>query len=119
MGMAGSAPGGSADWGRNLVYPPAELPCTGAVVWLHGFGDVPEGWGPSFQQARHTHPQWKWVHLRGRELPQTCYAGKKVTSWGDYHDQGCTKLGSADYDNEDIVAEATVAESQLHTAGLA
>ncbi|CAE8611905.1 unnamed protein product [Polarella glacialis] len=110
MGMAGSAPGGSADWGRNLVYPPAELPCTGAVVWLHGFGDVPEGWGPSFQQARHTHPQWKWVHLRGRELPQTCYAGKKVTSWGDYHDQGCTKLGSADYDNEDIVAEATVAE---------
>mmetsp|Transcript_153769 Transcript_153769/g.294742 ORF Transcript_153769/g.294742 Transcript_153769/m.294742 type:complete len:258 (-) Transcript_153769:37-810(-) len=92
------------------ILPAAKSPCSAAVVWLHGFGDGPDGWVSSLEQARVRHPNWKWVHLRAPALPQPCYRGVPVPSWGDYHDPGCTRVGSADYDNEDIVSEATLAE---------
>lgn len=33
-----------------------------------------------------------------------------VPGWGDYHDDGCTNVGSKDYNNEDNIASETVEE---------
>lgn len=80
------------------------------MVWLHGYGDGPEGWAHSFEVYRATHPKWKWVHLRAPRVPQTCAGGRKIPSWGDYHEDVCTTVGSRDYDNQDIVSGGTLAE---------
>merc|ERR1712137_333255 len=50
---------------------------------------------------------------RARELPQTCCRGMRVPSWGDYLEEECTRVGSADYDNVNIVWESTCIE--VHT----
>ncbi|CAK0838567.1 unnamed protein product [Prorocentrum cordatum] len=83
---------------------------TAAVVWLHGFGDGPEDWAAGMRPGRRRHGGWKWVHLRAPELPQTCYGGSKVQGWGDYLEEGCTDVGSEDYDSEAIVSDTTVTE---------
>lgn len=87
---------------RPLIFEPKTGPCEGAVVWLHGFGDEPEGWAEPFAKARATHPRLLWVHLRAPRRPQTCCGGMKESGWGDYLDESCTRPGSTDYESPDV-----------------
>ena len=82
-----------------------------AIVWLHGFGDGPEGWADEFRGLHAQYSSARFVYLRAPRLPQTCYRGALVTSWGDYHDEECTRKGTLDYDNQNIVSEAVLAEA--------
>jgi len=102
-------------FGKPLVFAPAgNTPCEAGVVWLHGYGDGPEGWAASLQGARRAHPHWKWIHMRAPLLPQTCAGGQRILAWGDYLEEGCTRVGSADYDSPDSQGwfEATAREVQ-------
>lgn len=94
----------------HIIFHPETTPGDAAVVWLHGFGDGPEGWASGMQALRRRHPTWMWVHLRAPPLPQSCYRGTRVPGWGDYREEGCTTVGSEDYDNSDIVSDAILAE---------
>lgn len=89
---------------HHLVYDAATAPPTAAVVWLHGFGDAAEGWADEFRELRVAVPHVKWIHIRAPLRPQTCFNGFEVSSWGNYLDQGCTRIGSLDYDNEAIAS---------------
>lgn len=95
---------------RPLVFEPTARPCEAAVVWLHGFGDGPEGWTEALQDARRVLPQMKWLHPRAPLLPQTCYNGQRVPGWGTYCEECCTTVGSVDYNGAGIVSEAVLAE---------
>lgn len=86
---------------RPLIFEPKTEPCQGAVIWLHGFGDDPEGWDGPFQNARKGNPSLRWVHLRAPRRPQTCAGGMKESGWGDYLEEDCTRVGSADYESPD------------------
>jgi len=92
---------GTVEFGAPLVFPPKEMPCEAAVIWLHGFGDGPEGWAHALEPLRRTNPRWKWVHPRAPLLPQTCYGGVHEHAWGDFLDPGCVHVGSEDHENQD------------------
>merc|ERR1711920_752556 len=68
------------------------------------------GWAEPLSEARQKLPRWKWVLVRGRDLPQTCANGMLIPSWGDYLVEDCTHVGSIDYDNVNIVSESTCVE---------
>ena len=84
-----------------IVYEPLQQPCEAAVIWLHGFGDGPEGWAEGLAAERLARPRWKWLFLRGRMVSQTCYAGQKVQGWGDFLETGLVSVGSADHETKD------------------
>mmetsp|Transcript_51001 Transcript_51001/g.119261 ORF Transcript_51001/g.119261 Transcript_51001/m.119261 type:complete len:269 (-) Transcript_51001:261-1067(-) len=94
----------------DVIFEAASAPISGAVVWLHGFGDEPEAWAEVMEPMRAKHTGLKWVHPRAQPLPQSCYRGKSVPAWGNYVDEGCTHVGSADYENEGVITEASIEE---------
>jgi predicted esterase len=73
-----------------------------AVVWLHGFGDAPEDWANEFRTCREALAHVRWTHVRAPQVSQTCYNGLRMASWGNYRDQGCTHVGSLDYESRDL-----------------
>jgi phospholipase/carboxylesterase len=87
-----------------IIVSPKAAPCKAALIWLHGFGDGPEDWASRFSDLSARHHHLKRVHLRAPVLPQSCYGGSKVPSWGNYKDQDCTHVGTADYNNDEIVS---------------
>ena len=97
--------------GSHIVIAANQSKATTAVLWLHGFGDGPEGWASEFASAQSAYPGVHWVLMRAPRLAQTCYGGREVPAWGDYLDEGCTSVGSSDYDNSDIVSEKVVADA--------
>lgn len=99
---------------RPLVFEPTKMPCKGAVIWLHGFGDEPEGWDEPFEAARRLHPHIRWVHLRAPRRPQTCCGGMKESGWGDYLEEECTRPGNADYESPDANGWYAETASAVH-----
>ena len=92
-------------YGRPLVYE-ATIPCTSAVVWLHGFADNPESWAAELAAARAARPACKWILLRAARRPITCYRTSRgreawCPAWGDFVDKGPVKVGSKDHDAAD------------------
>jgi len=92
----------------HLFIEPRELPCTGAVIFLHGYGDNPYSWEREFRPAIDSNPTWKWVFLRAPKVPQTHRYGKRIPAWGDYYDDECTHVGSNDYNNDYLVSDETI-----------
>lgn len=91
-----------------------------AVVWLHGFGDdQPESWASEFAGVRDAHPDVHWVHLKAPLLEQSCYRGLKVASWGDFLEDDIIRMGSKDYDNDNIASETVRTELDSIMQGLA
>lgn len=93
-----------AKFGTPISFgPPAgEGPSEAAVLWLHGFGDQPEGWAQLLRPLRRaTSQRWRWLHLRAPPLPQPCYKGKPLPSWGLFHTTACIHVGNRDYEDED------------------
>ena len=84
-----------------LVFGDSRAETTAAVIFLHGFGDGPEGWAEGLKDARAARPTWKWVHLRGPKIAQPCYGGRKFQGWGDFVDRGVIDVGSRDHEADD------------------
>lgn len=92
-----------AKFGKPLVFAPAAP--DSAVIWLHGFGDKPEGWASAFKAMRiagHPFSTCKWVHLRAPPVPQPCYGGKKLPGWGQFFGTQCLHPGDKDHENPDV-----------------
>eukprot|EP00928_Gymnodinium_smaydae_P030357 TRINITY_DN22606_c0_g1_i2.p1 TRINITY_DN22606_c0_g1~~TRINITY_DN22606_c0_g1_i2.p1 ORF type:complete len:421 (+),score=56.45 TRINITY_DN22606_c0_g1_i2:43-1263(+) len=88
----------------RLFTPESEGSELGAVVWLHGFGDVPDGWASAFQPLRASgspYSQLRWIHLRAPSLPQPAYRGERVPAWGQFVSKKCIHVGGPDYDDSD------------------
>ena len=88
------------DESGNLVVGEPEATATRAVIWLHGFGDSPEGWAMAWQPLQGA-TSWSWHHLCAPLLEQPCLGNKKLRGWGQFHTQECIHVGSADYIDED------------------
>eukprot|EP00439_Symbiodinium_sp_Y106_P053443 s5096_g7.t1 len=88
------------DAAGNLVVGEAEATATRAVIWLHGFGDSPEGWAMAWQPLQGL-ASWSWHHLSAPLLEQPCYGNKKLRGWGQFHTQEVIHVGSTDYIDED------------------
>jgi len=105
-----------AKFGKPLNFGPTpkadvngekEGSCSAAVLWLHGFGDRPEGWASMFRPLRRVAPQdWRWVHLRAPNLPQPGYGGRSLPGWGQFCSSQIVRVGSPDYDNPDADGHA-------------
>ena len=93
-----------------LVFAHRQAAAVAAVLWLHGFGDGPEGWANEFSTLRANNPAVHWVFMRGSPKPQTCFDGARVPGWGNYLDANCTRVGTADHTNQGIVAEEVLTE---------
>ena len=100
----------SMDLCSHIVVPCRTTRCLAAVLWFHGFGDGPEGWHREFAALAAAHPATTWIFPRAPKIRQTCYEGMLVSGWGDYLEEACTRQGSTDYDNANIV-DATVLKS--------
>ena len=100
----------SMDLCSHIVVPCRTTRCLAAVLWFHGFGDGPEGWHREFAALAAVHPATTWIFPRAPKIRQTCYKGLLVEGWGDYLEATCTRQGSADYDNANLV-DATVLKS--------
>ena len=88
------------DAAGNLVVGEKEATATRAVIWLHGFGDSPEGWAMAWQPLQGL-TSWSWHHLCAPLLEQPCYGNKKLRGWGQFHTQEVIHVGSTDYIDED------------------
>lgn len=99
-----------------VVFEPLEQPCEAAVVFLHGFGDGPDSWAEGLAAERLARPRWKWLFLRGRQIPQTCYSGQKVQGWGDFLDSGLIDVGSADHESKDSRGCYKTTVASVHAA---
>ena len=96
----------------HLVVP-SKGKAVAALLWLHGFGDGPDEWAKEFRQLLHVrHPGLHGVYMRAPRLPQKCFNGATVSSWGDYHDQNATRKGTPDYDNQAIVSDEVLSEAE-------
>ena len=74
-------------------------------MWLHGYGDEPESWASDLSSLRTQNAaSVKWVFLRAERRPQAYAGGVAIPSWGDWREDAMTKVGSKDYDNEQILA---------------
>ena len=100
----------SMDLSSHIAVPCRTTRCLAAVLWFHGFGDGPEGWHREFAALAAVHPATTWIFPRAPKIRQTCYKGLLVEGWGDYLEATCTRQGSADYDNANLV-DATVLKS--------
>ena len=88
----------------HLIVQPTSPPAA-AVVWLHGYGDEPESWASELSSLRTQNAaSVKWVFLRAERRPQAYAGGVAIPSWGDWREDAMTKVGSKDYDNEQILA---------------
>jgi len=95
----------------HVVLEPRQFPCSGAVVWLHGFGDNPSTWAGEFNSTIEQHPTWKWVFLRAPKVPQAYHRKfREWPAWGTYYDEGSTNVGSADYDSDSVINGDTIQE---------
>lgn len=106
-------PGEPLRMGPALVFAPAEC-CTAAVVWLHGFGDDPGGWAEALQPLRGAHTSWKWVHLRAPPVPQTFLRGARLPGWGDFLEERCVGVGSADHESADASGHYAATAAAVH-----
>lgn len=94
----------SARLGKAVTYGPEPQECEAAVIWLHGFGDVPEGWASALGPLRHaTNGQWRWLFLRAPPVPQPCYNHQKIPGWGQFHSVDAVTVGNVDYEDEDVL----------------
>ena len=97
----------------------ASAPPRAAVVWLHGYGDPdPQSWADEFKAIRAALPHTKWVHLRAPKRPQAYLGGLALPSWGDWEEDGCTHVGSRDYNNENIANHAMRSSLQIIISAL-
>jgi len=94
------APTEPAQFDEPLVFAPNSDECDGAIIWLHGFGDKPKGWGSALKLLR-VLPNWKWIHLHAPLLPQPAYGGKRMPAWGQFLSTDCIHVGSADHEETD------------------
>ena len=60
-----------------------------------------------------------WIHLRAPLLEQSCYRGLKVAAWGDFLEDSIIRVGSKDYDNDDITSDTVRTELDSILQGLA
>lgn len=100
---------------QHLILPTTQstAPIQACIVWLHGFGDdQPENWAAEFRTIRSKLPHVRWIHLRGAKLPQPCYQGLVMPAWGKFLEDRCVHVGSRDYENEGIAANATRVDLQ-------
>ena len=99
-----------------LVFGDSRAETTAAVIFLHGFGDGPEGWAEGLKDARAARPTWKWVHLRGPKIAQPCYGGRKFQGWGDFVDRGLVDVGSRDHESDDARGHYASSVARVHAA---
>mmetsp|Transcript_81197 Transcript_81197/g.226021 ORF Transcript_81197/g.226021 Transcript_81197/m.226021 type:complete len:409 (+) Transcript_81197:65-1291(+) len=95
---------GGAKLGKPLLFEPPSAPCEGAVLWLHGFGDRPEGWASILKRFRTgdlPSSRWKWMFLRAPPVPQPAYGGRKVPAWGQFFSPNCVHVGQGDHEDPD------------------
>ena len=93
----------------HLIIHPTSPPFA-AIIWLHGYGDEPESWMAEFKALREKHPPVKWVFMRAAHRPQAYAGGLAIPSWGDWREDNITRVGSKDYDNENILAASVRAD---------
>lgn len=82
-----------------LSFQPLQSPCEAAVIWLHGFGDMPEWWADVTTAERRKRPSWAWIFPRAKEMSQPCYDGQAVTAWASFVSSDIIQPGSVDYDS--------------------
>jgi len=92
-----------AKLGKPITFgPPAGEPAKAAILWLHGFGDQPDGWAQLLRPLRNAaSPSWKWLHLRAPRLAQPCYKNTALPAWGQFFSTQCLHAGAKDHEDPD------------------
>lgn len=106
-----------AKLGRPMVFgpPPSAGPPEAAVLWLHGFGDKPDGWSQLlFPLRKAAPPRWRWLHLRAPKVAQPAYKGAELPGWGQFHSSQCLRVGGADYEDEDASGSYAASVAAVH-----
>merc|ERR1719330_1477213 len=89
-----------AKLGKPIVFGP-EKP-EAAVIWLHGFGDKPDGWAQLLRPLRRAASQKiRWLHLRAPPVVQPAYGNRALPGWGPFYDSKCVRVGSKDHEEKD------------------
>lgn len=93
---------GAAKLGKAIAFGPEVGSCEAAVIWLHGFGDKPDGWAQMLRPLRRAASQkLRWLHLRAPKVKQPGYRNQELPAWGQFFDPKCIHVGSKDYEDKD------------------
>jgi len=71
--------------GRDLTVGNA-VSATAVVVWIHGLGDTPDGWGQQMAQLAPALPHVRFELPLAPTQPVACNGGMAMTSWMDLED---------------------------------